>query len=343
MNRLGIPIEMLDIHGNSTLHYAAKAGHLDLCKVLIERGCSPARKNQHNQTPYDATDSHLVRQYLLPLIFKYENGQMSQIPTQDPSYGLMEQHSYNNQSVYPPSQEKKAEIPSQPVYNPPSYPPVSYSQPAIPTYHHQQSGLTEVPISNETHYSAPSYQPNPPTYAPPVANYTPPPSNANDSSNVRKIKAGSFTTVILIMSNLLFFLIQPTDGFHSSASDPQLQMKYGHIKPSINIAPPPIASYPGNTYSAYSSGGPAAVYNRYPVYDPLAAAPPAASHNPATMQPHYTNNLVPPPPSIPNPSQQSYGLPPGPPPPNYHVPAYQHSTPASEEEVVANANSSSVL
>ena len=34
----------------------------------------------------------------------------------------------------------------------------------------------------------------------------------------------------------LFFL----DGFHTSASDPALQKKYGHTKNKIDIAPPPI-------------------------------------------------------------------------------------------------------
>lgn len=58
------------------------------------------------------------------------------------------------------------------------------------------------------------------------------------------------------------------DGFHSSSSDPALQLKYGHIKQEINIAPPPIAPTAGQ-YSMYGTANtaPQNVYSRYVGYD----------------------------------------------------------------------------
>ena len=44
---------------------------------------------------------------------------------------------------------------------------------------------------------------------------------------------------LLIFSFFLFIFIF-SDGFHTSASDPALQKKYGHTKNKIDIAPPPI-------------------------------------------------------------------------------------------------------
>ena len=68
----GVHVEQPDRNGSTPLHYASKYGHLELCKHLVERGAFPARKNALNQTPYDLAESHLVRQFLLPLQFVAE-------------------------------------------------------------------------------------------------------------------------------------------------------------------------------------------------------------------------------------------------------------------------------
>lgn len=98
-----------------------------------------------------------------------------------------------------------------------------------------------------------------------------------------------------------------SDGFHSSASDPELQRKYGHTKETLNIAPPPTdfsyatsapnsngIAVPAGSQSYYApppaSGGisgppPSSVYNRYVPYDPHtnSAAPlPPSVFNPGT-------------------------------------------------------------
>jgi hypothetical protein len=70
------------------------------------------------------------------------------------------------------------------------------------------------------------------------------------------------------------------DGFHSSASDPNLQAKYGHVKEVINIAPPPTgplggpAGAPPMQYSMFTGPGATApqAYSRYVPYDPNAGA-----------------------------------------------------------------------
>ena len=68
----GVSIDFLDRQGNTPLHYACKYGHMDLCKYLIDAGASILAKNVNNQRPYDIAESHVIRQYLLPLQFKAE-------------------------------------------------------------------------------------------------------------------------------------------------------------------------------------------------------------------------------------------------------------------------------
>lgn len=71
---LGTSIQLADQNGDTPLHYAAKYGHLDLAKNLVERGAAAHSRNKNNQTPYDIAESHLMRQYLLPLQLSAERG-----------------------------------------------------------------------------------------------------------------------------------------------------------------------------------------------------------------------------------------------------------------------------
>ena len=59
-------VDFPDLQGNTPLHYAAKYGHPDLCKVLIDRGSFAGIKNNQGQTAYDLCGSPSVRQYLQP-------------------------------------------------------------------------------------------------------------------------------------------------------------------------------------------------------------------------------------------------------------------------------------
>ena len=95
--------------------------------------------------------------------------------------------------------------------------------------------------------------------------------------------------------------IQP-DGFHSSASDPVLQARYGHIKADIKIAPPPTsfpaaASNAPTQYGLYNNGinptAPSNIYSRYVAYDVhtnSAMAPPA--HMMPSYQSQYQNTTM---------------------------------------------------
>ena len=65
-------MNFLDSSGNTPLHYAAKHGHHDLCKSLVAKGAKPGLRNNVGQTPYDVSENHIVRQFLLPLQFQGE-------------------------------------------------------------------------------------------------------------------------------------------------------------------------------------------------------------------------------------------------------------------------------
>lgn len=102
------------------------------------------------------------------------------------------------------------------------------------------------------------------------------------------------------MLKIIFYL----DGFHSSASDPVLQQKYGHIIEKPAIAPPPTGSLPFNSYSNNYSQPPIAsnpvqnnVYSRYVAYDATtnsAIPPPMAYQPPAQVPPAQSLTQQPP-------------------------------------------------
>lgn len=69
----GAPVDLPDSQGNSPLHYASKYGNLEICKYLVSAGAIASSQNVHKLSPYDVTDNHVIRQFLLPLQFKNEN------------------------------------------------------------------------------------------------------------------------------------------------------------------------------------------------------------------------------------------------------------------------------
>jgi hypothetical protein len=84
-----------------------------------------------------------------------------------------------------------------------------------------------------------------------------------------------------------------SDGFHSSASDPILQQKYGHIIEKPSIAPPPTGPIGFVPTAPPPAAGPPMVgtpgiYSRYVPYDAhtnaAAPIPPSTSFNPHTYQ-----------------------------------------------------------
>lgn len=106
------------------------------------------------------------------------------------------------------------------------------------------------------------------------------------------------------------------DGFHTSASDPELQKKYGHTKNVIDIAPPPTfasmnangSAVPPQQYSMYTKTNgqnPVAqpTISRYVAFDPY--APPASTQAAPVQQSQAPS----PPPSLPSSYQPALALP----------------------------------
>lgn len=264
----GVHCEQPDRNGSTPLHYASKYGHIDLCKHLVERGAFPARKNNLNQTPYDLAESHIVRQYLLPLQFNAEriDAPQAEAPT------------YNYNSTDP--NRFSAPAPPQSAYQPPqpqpSYQPQPQLQPSYPPQAQSQSASAPAGFQALSHA------------------YVAPPALSTASG------VGA---------------IQP-DGFGSSASDPSLQAKYGHVKEVVNIAPPPIMAAPPSQYSAFN-GNNNAPYSRYVPYD--VNAPPQPLYASPQTQPMY--GMPPAPYSAPMQQQFPSMQPP--------LPAFQQNPPAA--------------
>lgn len=86
----GTNIQLLDQNGNTPLHYAAKYGHLDMCKYIVEKGSKTHLRNKQNQTSYDIAENHLVRQYLLPLVLTGERevAEASGVPIPGADFGF---------------------------------------------------------------------------------------------------------------------------------------------------------------------------------------------------------------------------------------------------------------
>lgn len=68
----GVDINLLDKNRNTPLHYASKFGNIDVCRYLVALNCLTGSRNTSGQSPYEVAESHLVRQYLLPLQFQEE-------------------------------------------------------------------------------------------------------------------------------------------------------------------------------------------------------------------------------------------------------------------------------
>ena len=147
----GVSLDFPDKNMNTPLHYAAKYGHVELCKHLIQLGSSPAQRNTDGATAYDVTENHVVRQYLLPLQLQAErqmndySGNFVEPPPQNTAYGNTIQHSGYNIPPPPqsPSLSSAATVPAPPIpygnsYTPPP-PAIHHSTMKIDQPKHQSS------------------------------------------------------------------------------------------------------------------------------------------------------------------------------------------------------------
>ena len=309
----GVHVEQPDRNGSTPLHYASKYGHLELCKHLVERGAYPARRNNFNQTPYDLAESHTVRQYLLPLQLSAERGE------DNPSTAGYSATSYsaNAGMVYSSSRPVPPEMAMTGAPSAPGTYPVSPVLGRDASYPPPHTGV-------DLQHAVPS----------PSAAYQPPVFTHQTAQNktTQPVKQ-DIKTIIPGMPHSLSSccLIAPLDGFGSSASDPVLQAKYGHVKEVINIAPPPIMSAPTPIqYSAFNSGS-STMYNRYVPYDvnaPSAPQPSYPHYNPSPVSSHPAPQQSSVPPPVPQGVSQ---------PPSQHAPLL--SQPVPPPPVLTSSNS----
>lgn len=402
----GLSADLPDTSGNTPLHYASKYGNIDICKCLIERKCSAAKRNTQNLTPYDVAENHVVRQFLLPL-------QLTSEREAQEAAGINPMSQYGMPPVY--SQQIPTSAPEYPVYSlgtqpivPPEYPvyslgtqaavsisqPVSQSTISPPEYPVYAMGVQSTISNPSTSQPLTTIQPPQPLQNPvvnlapksgsgnnsPTAGFVKPPSTAvpppvsTTIPQVSTIIPSSVSTTVPQISTAVppssqFQQAQPPfvahiqsqpipdnkpsipvqtsahmphsqtfnnsnnkraiqpDGFHSSASDPVLQARYGHIKADIKIAPPPT-SFPATSsappqYGLYNNGinptAPSNIYSRYVAYDVhtnSAMAPPPVHNMMPNYQPHYQNPSMLPTTILPTTTMLPTAIPTMPPPSN---------------------------
>lgn len=151
------------------MHYASKYGHIDLCKYLIEKGSSTIIKNNNQETPYDVTDNHIVRQYLLPLQLSAERLSLgdSNISGMDPI--TMSALGYTTSALIYNNNNTQNTMNSYPMGGiTPKHPNdvdplVSSNQNTIPNIH-ATNNLSHIPVSNAPPPVVTPLQPNQGSY-----------------------------------------------------------------------------------------------------------------------------------------------------------------------------------
>ena len=286
MNIPGANTNIVDYAGNTPLHYACLSENkvsMDTVRLLVTQfGASVVAKNSEGQTPYDLASVNSVRQYLLPLQLQQEtrdaldNGGIGLPPGIDMG-GLQIR---NSALPPPPIGGLSAPPPSTPGPTPDAnyYGMMTTPSPNVPAKYAVQNVSDINPVQSAT--SSPAVPPPAPT------------SGQHSYSRTGHSSAAIFSNKY------------KSDGFHSSSSDVNLQIKYGHSS-SGNLAaavPPPPSSGNSTSVSAPSSSGYAGAANpyaafgggamkaRYPVYNnnpgiPIAAVPMSGGYNFAVAPP----------------------------------------------------------
>ena len=255
---------MRDSSGNTPLHYAAKYGNYEMAKFLISRGCPASTKNTQHQTPYDVSDNHVIRQYLLPLQFQSER---------DSGSGKDAFAQYNT-GAYPGPQMATTTYMLPPTVEIPQHtpaPPGAYSHPGIssPPIHG-----SSVPPPYPTASSA--YQQQPTTPALPY------------SGNIMQPNLPSST--IQVSHNT------PVGHMHSQG----IQIQTGSLSSATPTAAPPGPPTSAATPPPINNTQP--LYTQHPVYAPIpglgiASSPPVAAPEPYHGVPTSSTPVAPPSPS----------------------------------------------
>jgi hypothetical protein len=131
---------MPDTTGNTPLHFAAKNGHIDICKRLVDLKANPAARNAQGQSAYDLAQNHIIRQYLLPIQLAVERDmpemQVQTDPFQFRNGMLVGAGGGGGQP--PPANTSYAPPPPAlgiPAYAPPGGTPFAYQPPPSPHSH----------------------------------------------------------------------------------------------------------------------------------------------------------------------------------------------------------------
>lgn len=344
-NTVGVAVDFIDQQGNTPLHYAAKYGHLDLCRNLIGRGAFAGKKNDQGQTAYDTAGNHTVRQYLLPLHFQSERknsfgsspyidnygqmpGQMTRsssitVPAQSNQYVGEQQHmSYSPATQYNIEQQLNTQY--------------SHEQPMYPPTVHVPHA-TSVPGSISSTLSSPSI---PMKNAP--LNLTINALNRNETGNENRLSArlttstssGVNSPLVTAVNSTVVSPAKPTNGVQVNPFAPQTN----HTGPTVQNHNPSI--FTANSQSIRNNAAKVQIFSgsaipiqqsqqipqvqvqlvppnphlQVPQQSPQKTAP-HQMHHQQTPQPNYATQLA-----------YSMGPPPALPPQPAQAPGVVHST-----------------
>lgn len=210
----GLDVNLSDKSGNTPLHYASRFGNIDICRYLVALKARTGVRNASGQSPYDVAESHIVRQFLLPLQFQEE--------ANNPDTNAQQQRPQDPFAI-----GGRTELPTNVAP-----PPLASSQGVSQTYS-AGSSLH----SRYVPYPGTQNATNDQSYIPKTSTMQSPPQDSLNTKGSDLYPSASQGSHGYNASG--DHLIRP-DGFGSSHTDIRLQQKYGNVKESIRTAPPPV-------------------------------------------------------------------------------------------------------
>lgn len=199
-------MDAVDQSGNTPLHYACKYGNIDICRFLVEKGASAAKKNSKGETPYDAAgDHHVVRQYMLPIQFQAERSAGEGGYDQSAHMGISTSASYGAGQPYGQAYVAAPQgVPAGAGY-PPAPAPSAYGAPQPSYYGTPATPAPSLALPSGEASPAQPLNPSPPPVATPA-------SGATGSSYAPSQRSTPTTTRVIQPGNIVSL------SFHSPVS-----------------------------------------------------------------------------------------------------------------------------